>query len=113
MSIISSRKIGCELEEGTIGADARIRDEDVKPPEGVDGRRDHPLQLIGVTHVARLRNRAHNAEVVAAAGRKSQLDTLSVEPSCNRGPDAAACPGDEGNLSVERRHASSQGRRAG
>src|SRR5205823_12607230 len=40
-------EIGCELEEGTISADARLRHEDVKPSESVDGRRDHPLQLIG------------------------------------------------------------------
>jgi hypothetical protein len=81
--------------------------------EGVHGRRHDLLDLSGIPNVAGLRDRARDAEVVAAARRKSQLYTLMGEPSCDRGPDAAACPGDEGNLSVERRHASSKGRRAG
>src|SRR5207244_13193380 len=106
-------EVGRELEEGTISTDAGVRDEDVQPAEGAHGRGHDLLHLSGIANVARLRDRARNAEVVATARGKSQLHTLLREPSCDRGPDAAACPGDEGNLSVERRHASSKGRRAG
>src|SRR5262249_46474051 len=102
-----------QLEEGTVSADACIRDQDVEPAERVHGRGDDLLHLSGISNVARLRNRARDAEVVAAARGKAQLHALCRESSCDRRTDAATCTGDERNLSVERRHESSKGRSAG
>jgi hypothetical protein len=62
-------EVGRKFEEGTIRTDARVRDQDVEPAEGVHGRGHDVLELGGIANVAGLRNCVLDAEVVAAPGR--------------------------------------------
>src|SRR5487761_545544 len=93
-----------ELEERAVGADARVCDEDVEPPERVDGVGDEAVEILPLPHVASACDRVQ-AEVVATAGAEPEVDAFAVQRACDGGADAAARPGDDRHLAFEHTHA--------
>ena len=68
-----------DVEEVAVGPDAGVRDEDVEPPEALDGLGHEALDLLRVAHVARARERTGDALVAAAARRQRHLGALLGE----------------------------------
>ncbi len=102
-----------ELEERTVGADARVRDDDVDAAERARRRVAETCERVEVADVARLCDRAGEAEVVAASRREAELAASRVQHAGDRRADAAAGAGDDCRLPIEIHVVSSSGLRFG
>jgi hypothetical protein len=96
--------LGIELEERAVGPDAGVGDDDVQAPERLDGVRDGGSDLLEVAHVARARDGALEAEIVAAARRQPDRRSGGRQPAGDRRADAPAGAGDERDLAFELAH---------
>ena len=90
-----------EVEERPVGADARVRDDDVDPAETLGGRVTEIDERVEVADVAGARDDTLEPEIVAAAGGEAEVAAAVVEHACHRGADAAARAGDHRGLAFQ------------
>ena len=96
-----------KVEERSVCADARVRDDDVDAAEALGRLCAEAFERVEVPDIARLCDDVCEAEVVAAPRREPEVDAALMQHARDCGADAAARAGDHGGLAFEHAHHSS------
>ena len=96
--------VGRQVEEGPVGADAGVDDEDVEPAEAIDGGGDHRLERRRIAHVTRLRDRTGDARSSLRSAKPGRADALRRQGLRNGRADAATRAGDQRHPAVQPVH---------